>query len=184
MRCSSCRPLLGAHLERALSARARHHVVRHLRTCRECQKVLEEARVVDALLTTASPAEPAANFTYAVMAEIRTMPVPYAHRTNIWLLLGGYIAVGWLIIAGWLKLTGIGMGGAVALAVGALAHASDGFRALAEAAQHAFGNTTPTVAAVVVLALLLDLAAGAALFAFYTFVRPRLALELASARKV
>lgn len=183
MRCSSCRPLLGGYLERALKVRARYHVVRHLRTCPQCRTLLEEARVVDGLLATASPVQPAANFTYAVMAEVRSLPIPYAHRTNVWLLLGGYIAVAWLIIAGWLQLAGIGVGGALLQAGSGAAHTTAGLRTLAEAVQHAFGNTTPTVAALGIGLLLLDLAAGAALFAFYTLVRPRLAAELATVRK-
>jgi anti-sigma factor RsiW len=184
MRCSSCRQLLGGYLERELPHRARYHVVHHLRSCRECQAVLEEARAVDGLLATASSVEPRPNFTYAVMAEVRSLPIPYAHRTNTWLLLGGYVALAWLIIAGWLKLAGITGGSLLAAGGSGAAHVSAGFRALAEAAAHAFGSATPAVAAVVAGVLLLDLTVGAAFFAFYTIVRPRLAAELAYVRKV
>lgn len=183
MRCSFCRGHLGGYLERELPHRARYHVVRHLRACKDCEALLEEARAVDGLLATTLSAEPPPNFTYAVMADVRSLPIPYAHRTNTWLLLGGYIVVAWLIIAGWLKLAGISGGSVLTAAAGGAAHVAAGFRALAEAAAHAFGSATPAVAAAVVGVLLLDLAVGAAFFAFYTIVRPRLAAELAYVRK-
>lgn len=184
MRCSSCRQLLGGYLERELPHRARYRVVHHLRACKECQALLDEARAVDGLLATAAGVEPPLNFTYAVMADVRSLPIPYARRTNPWLLLGVYIAIAWLIIAGWLKFAGIGVGSVLAAAAGGAAHVSAGFHTLAEAAAHAFGSATPSVTALVAGVLLLDLAIGAAFFAFYTIVRPRLAAELSYVRKV
>ena len=184
MRCSHCRPLLGAYVDHALFARARYHVVHHLRTCANCRNWLEEVRAVDGLLATTPDVELPANFTHAVMSEVRTMPIPYAHRTNPWLLLCAYVAVAWIIIGAWLKISGISFAGALAMAASGANHLSLGLRTLAEAAQHAFGSGTPAIAAAVAGVLLLDVLLGAAFFAFYTIVRPRLAAELAYARKV
>jgi len=184
MRCSHCRPLLSAYIDHELSHRARYHVVHHLRSCPDCRGWLEEVRAIDGLLETPQAVEPRANFTHAVMAEVRSLPVPYAHRTNPWLLLCAYVAVAWIIIGAWLKVSGIGFTGAVTMVASGANHLSLGLQTLAEAAQHAFGSTTPTVAAAVGGVLLLDALLGAAFFAFYTIVRPRLAAELAYARKV
>jgi len=184
MRCSHCRALLPACLDRSLAHRARYHVVHHLRACAQCRAWLEEVRVIDGLLATSPCADPAPNFTHVIMSEVRTMPVPAVHRTNPWWLLCAYVAVAWIIIGAWLKLTGVGWATAVAFGTNAGAHLSVGLQTLAEAAQHAFGTTTPTVAAAVAGVLLLDILVGAAFFAFYTVLRPRLAAELAYVRKV
>ncbi|MBV9148416.1 MAG: zf-HC2 domain-containing protein [Candidatus Eremiobacteraeota bacterium] len=184
MRCSHCRPLLGAYVDHALTHRARYHVVHHLRNCAFCRSWLEEVRAIDGLLATPPAVEPKANFTHAVMAEVRSMPIPYVHRTNPWLLLCAYMAVAWIIMGAWLKISGLSLAGAFTMAASGANHLSLGLRTLAEAAQHAFGSTTPAVAAAVAGVLLLDALLGAAFFAFYTIVRPRLAAELAYARKV
>ncbi len=183
VRCSHCRPLLGAYVDQALSHRARYHLAHHLRGCHECRSWLEEVRAVDGLLETMQPPEPAINFTHAVMSEVRTMPIPYAHRPNQWLLLCAYIAIAWIIIGAWLKLSGLSIAAAIAMVGSAAANLSSSLRTLAEAAHHAFGNTTPAVAAALGGVLVLDLLLGAAFVAYYTVLRPRLAAELAYGRK-
>ncbi|MBV8688703.1 MAG: zf-HC2 domain-containing protein [Candidatus Eremiobacteraeota bacterium] len=183
MRCSHCKPLLAAYVDDALSHRTRYHVAYHLRGCHECRLWLEEVRAVDGLLETMQPPQPAPNFTYAVMSEVRSMPIPNAHRTNPWLLLCTYVAVAWMIIGAWLKISGLTLAGAFALVAGGAANLSLGLRTLAEAAHHAFGTTTPAVAAALGGVLVLDVLLGAAFLAYYFVLRPRLAAELAYARK-
>ncbi|MBV8726920.1 MAG: zf-HC2 domain-containing protein [Candidatus Eremiobacteraeota bacterium] len=183
VRCSHCRPLLGGYVDHALSARARYHVVHHLRICADCRRWLEEVRAIDGLLETATAIEPPPNFRHAVMSEVRAMPIPLTHRTNPWLLLCAYVAVAWVIIGAWLKVSGLGIAGVVAVGAIGAAHLGVGLRTLAEAAQHAFGTTTPTVAAAVAGVLVLDLLLCAAFVTFYTVLRPRLAAEIAYARK-
>jgi len=134
VRCSHCRPLLAAYVDHALSHRARYHVVQHLRSCTQCRAWLEEVRAVDGLLETMPPPEPAPNFTHAVMSEVRAMPIPYAHRANPWLLLCAYVAVAWVIIGAWLKLSGLSVAGALAIVASGAANLSLGLRTLAEAA--------------------------------------------------
>jgi len=183
MRCSHCRPLLDAYIEHELSHRSRYHVVHHLRGCAQCRGWVEELRSVDGLLETMSHPEPAPNFTHAVMSEVRSMPIPYAHRTNPWLLLCAYVAIAWVIIGAWLKLSGLSVAGALAMVASGAANFSFGLRTLAAAAHHAFGNPTPAIAAALAGVLVLDLLLGAAFIAYYTVLRPRLAAELAYVRK-
>jgi len=53
MRCSWCEPQLDAYLEGGLSPGTAARVAAHLRTCGDCQALLGELRVIDALLATA-----------------------------------------------------------------------------------------------------------------------------------
>ena len=76
MRCSSCEPLFDRFLEGTLTPREQSEVAAHVRSCTGCALLLEELKVVDALLFTTQAAELPINFTFAVMAETRTMPPP------------------------------------------------------------------------------------------------------------
>lgn len=98
MRCSSCEAHLDRYVEGTLP-HARMALLRtHLQDCASCSAMLEELRVVDALLATARRTEPAANFTFAVMAEVRSMPQPKPRTWRRTLLLGAaYVVAAWIV---------------------------------------------------------------------------------------
>jgi anti-sigma factor RsiW len=97
MRCSSCEPLLDAYLENALPPRQMRAVATHVRRCRSCEALLAELRVVDALLTTASPpGGVGSDFTAAVVSAMPQAPQPAPRRIPLWIYLALYLALGWI----------------------------------------------------------------------------------------
>lgn len=184
MRCSSCKPLLDRYAEGSLSMPQLARIAAHLHGCGECSAVLEELKVVDGLLATISePPAPPLNFTFAVMAEVRALPVPAVPRTNVVALIAAYTLVAWGIIALWLQLSGIGAGGALALVAEFAAQAAGSAHALTAAVSGVFGSGTPQVTWFVLTVLALDAAVGMGIALVYFVVRPRLAARLASVRE-
>lgn len=181
MRCSSCKQLLDRYAEGTLGTQRMLFVSQHLTACGECAAVLEELKVVDALLTTLhAPPAPAPNFTFAVMAEVRSMPLPSVPRTNVLAAIAAYVAVAWAIIVLWLNLAGIGISGGLALATTALTNAAAAVHAISAGATGVFGNGTPAVTAFVIAVLGLDVAVGIGVALVYYVIRPRLVARLAS----
>jgi len=173
MRCSWCEPLLAEYIEGSLSARRMAVVARHVHGCPSCTALLEELKVIDALLaTTTTPSLPE-NFTFAVMAHARSMPIPERRLMPVWMAVGAYLLAVWSLAGGWFLLRGIG---AIAAAQHALAPFGAGLLALANAganAGHALAPNPIAVGAIVTGVLLLDVLALAALLSFYRNVRPR-----------
>lgn len=184
MRCSFCKPLLDRYSEATLCAQQMRQVSAHLQLCGECAAVLEELKVVDGLLTTLSPPQaPAANFTFAILAEVRSMPVPVTPRTNLVALAGAYVLVAWAIIAAWLQLAGIGLAGALSALAGFAASTAGVAHSVTADLTGIFGSGTPQVTAFVLTVLGLDVAIGLGIALIYFVVRPRLAARLASVRE-
>ena len=156
----------------------------HLKTCAHCTSLLDELKIVDALLTTVRTPEPVANLTFAVMAEVRSMPVPVTPRTHVGALLGFYIVVAWAMIALWLHFAGITAQSAFASGLGATSQMWTTANALSTGATGSFGHGSSFVPAIVASALALDLAVAGAIALLYIVVRPRLAAHLASVREV
>ncbi|MBD5635845.1 MAG: sigma-70 family RNA polymerase sigma factor, partial [Candidatus Eremiobacteraeota bacterium] len=102
MRCSSCEKRLDAYVDGSLSPRERTQVAAHVAACPACASLLEEFRVIDALLVTPRTLEPAANFTFKVMAEVRCLPRPHAHRSPALAVLGTYVVFAWVTIGAFL----------------------------------------------------------------------------------
>jgi len=96
--CSSSELLFEAYLDDTLPPRKRVGVRAHLRSCGRCAGLFEELRVVDALL--AGPAEPElpANFTFATMAEVRSLPRPHVCAPPLAAYLVCYLVAAWLLI--------------------------------------------------------------------------------------
>jgi len=173
MRCSSCEPLLADYLEGTLRARRMAVVARHVHGCADCTALIAELKVVDALLATTTPPSLPENFTFAVMAHARSMPVPTRRLMPLWMAIAGYLLAVWLLVGGWFLLRGTG---AIAAIGHALAPFGAGLMALADAglgAGHAIAPSAVAVGAILSGVLLLDVLALAGLFYFYRNVRPR-----------
>lgn len=179
MRCSSCSSLLDRYLEGSLSTPQLLQITAHLGTCAGCAVILEELKVVDGLLATIHTPEPAPNFTFAVMAEVRTMPRPAVSRLNVAALLGTYVVVAWAIIAIWLHIAGITAQTALANTASAFSQLGIGVHLITTGAMNSFGHGAPLVTTFVLGVLALDLAVATGVVIVYGVVRPRLAAHLA-----
>jgi hypothetical protein len=85
-------------LDGTLLPAERGRVLAHVDACDACRSLLEELRVVDALLLAPRAVDPAPNFTFATMAEIRTLPAPRRRRPRIAAYVVCYVVAAWLVI--------------------------------------------------------------------------------------
>jgi hypothetical protein len=97
MNCSSAEALFERFLEDELPAGQRSSLLSHVDLCAGCGGVLEELRVVDALLLAPRQIELAPNFTFATMAEARAVPPPGSSPPPIRAYLVSYLAAAWLV---------------------------------------------------------------------------------------
>lgn len=97
MSCSSTEALFERFLDGELSAAQHVRVIAHVDGCTACRDVLEELRVVDALLTQPREVQLAPNFTFATMAEARAVHAPAPYRAPVRAYLVSYLAAAWLI---------------------------------------------------------------------------------------
>ena len=98
MRCSSSEPLLDEFVDGTLPLETHARLAAHAEECASCGSLLAELRVIDALLLAPRRLEPAPNFNFAVMAEVRSMPRPHASRFHALPVLGIYLAFAWSVI--------------------------------------------------------------------------------------
>jgi predicted anti-sigma-YlaC factor YlaD len=173
MRCSTSERLFDCLLDGTLSALQRRRLDSHLDSCRRCTSVLEELRVIDALLLTPRTLEPAPNFTHKTMAEIRSMPPPKPHkpRLPVWGWLGIYLALSWTVIGVWIAYGRPDAHSALMLSLGFLGHVSTAFGDIGRAASLRIGSLGATIVGLVlgVDLLLISLA----------FIAPRVVARLA-----
>ena len=178
MHCSWCEMQLERYVERSLSPRGMYTVAKHLRGCRACRELLREARMVDALLDTMHVEDSLAiNFTFAVMAEVRTITPVRPSKAKPWLWTLAFIGTFWLIFGVWFAT--IGAHDARALSTVhtfVTALASAGNTVLAPI--HSLTQIAPFALAGGIAILLLDGALLVALLLFYRYVRPRLRARL------
>lgn len=161
MRCCWCEPLLDAYLENALPPRQIREVAAHARRCRSCEALLAELRVVDALLTTASPpACVGSEFTAAVVSATAQAHQHQRRSLPLWIFLALYLALGWITIG---VLASQGAAGGMMSAV-----VASTTRAVGEAGAviSALSPGTPVLAALVSSVLLVDVALVAVLLFF------------------
>jgi anti-sigma factor RsiW len=97
MSCSSTEALFEGFLDGQLSAAQHGRVIAHVDRCGACRGILEELRVVDALLTQPRQVQLAPNFTFAIMAEARAVGAPAPYRAPVRAYLVSYLAAAWLI---------------------------------------------------------------------------------------
>jgi len=174
MRCSSCEPLLDAYLEATLRRRLAREVAGHLRDCGDCDSLLQELRVIDALLTTASPpGSVGGDFTASVLSAARSTRTRSPRRVGFLVPLFIYLAAAWAAIA-FLALRSDYL---VRFAQALTFLVQRNLQALG-AAVGALAPATPLAAAAVTVVLLLDLFLLGALFFGYRRLRPLLTLYL------
>lgn len=177
MRCSSCEPLLDRYVEGTLEPRRMAAISAHLRDCSACANLLTELRVIDALLATTREAELAPNFTFAVMAETRTIARVAPRRVRLWLIGALYLTLAWVLL-GVAALAGGGrIAWAAALWGAARAQSADAFAALSGAA-HGLGSSAPITIGIVVAVLAIDIVLALGAIYFHRTLRPRLAAQL------
>jgi anti-sigma factor RsiW len=175
--CSSFESLLDEYVDGALAPRDRALVAAHVPSCANCSALLEELRVIDALLLQPRKVDPAPNFTFKVMADVRTVPRPRVHRIPGLAVIGTYLAFAWIAI-GLFFLFGDGMAHATWLAlIAAGSHAGDAFGALATATARLFGPNTFRVTAAMSALILVDGALALLLGAGLYFARGRRAAQ-------
>ena len=178
MRCSSCEPLLDRYVEGTLAPKQARDVELHVATCASCAALLAEIRVVDALLATARPAELAPNFTFAVMAEVRSLPAPHRTRAPIAAILGGYLLGAWFLFTA-IAIALAGRLPALAAFENSELHAaSQALRAFVGAGAP-LAPAMPAILTAVVGLLVVDAIFLTCVIFFYRDVRPRLAAHLA-----
>jgi anti-sigma factor RsiW len=173
MRCSSCEPLLDAYLEGMLPARKARLVNAHLRACKECSALLEELRIVDALLATAHPPAMAPGFTAAVVSATSAAQPAAPRRIPIWIAFILYLGAAWALVAVAVR------SHELARLAGALLDGSHRDLAAFDAAVRAVAPATPLAAAAVTGVLLIDLLLFCAIFYGYRRLRLRIAPYLA-----
>ncbi|GAC1349087.1 MAG: hypothetical protein NVSMB19_02570 [Vulcanimicrobiaceae bacterium] len=182
MRCSSCEAQLSAFVDGELGPVARARVAQHLAGCPACAAVVAELRSLDALLLTAREPELAPNFSFRVMAEVRSLPVPHAHRGRPLAVLGTYVVFAWAAIGAFLVFGGGAARGMVATLAAGFGHAAQTAAALGAATGRLFGHHTFDVTAAMGALLAVDLVAAAAFAALYALVRQRRAAPLGASK--
>jgi anti-sigma factor RsiW len=177
VRCSSCEPLLDRYLEGTLTPRQMIDTAAHIRSCTSCARLIEEVKVIDALLFTTDVPELPTNFTFAVMAETRTLPAPKPLQHRVWSFVTLYLTAAWIAALVLFLASGASLakvGGAIAAGFGGLAQSLAGIAG-------GIAHGAPALATFSVGVLSLDLVLAAAAAAVYFLIRPRLAAHLASA---
>ncbi len=173
MRCSSFERLLDAYVDGDLPPIDRARVTRHVAACETCAGLLEEMRVIDALLLTPRRLEPAPNFTFKLMAEVRGLPRPHTHRTSTLATLGAYIVFAWALIGAFLVFGGAAARATYQTLAAAVADAGSAFATVAGTTGHLFGRHAFDVTAAMGGILAADLVAAAGIVGFYALLRSR-----------
>jgi anti-sigma factor RsiW len=171
--------LLDRYLEGTLKPAQMRAIGEHLRSCEHCRGLLEEVKMIDGLLaTTRVPGLPE-NFTFAVMAELNSMPAPRARQHPVWSFLVLYSAAVWAAAVAGMVLTGTGPGTVIAMLGSALNKAGIASSTFSSALSNGLTHTMPGLAAFGFGVLLIDIAMACAFALLYFVVRPRLAARLA-----
>ncbi len=145
MRCSYSEPRLEAYVEGSLPPGERAHVAAHLADCANCAELLAEFRVIDALLLVPRRLEPAPNFTFKVMADVRPLRAPHVRHTPALPILGTYVVFAWATIGGFLWFGGPTAFAMLATLGAAAQYIGAGFGNLAVSASQQFGSQTSDV---------------------------------------
>jgi len=176
--CTSAERAFEGFLDGTLVARERSAVLAHVDGCDPCRGLLEELRVVDALLLAPREIRLAENFTFATMAEVRAQPRPQRPKSRAGAFAVAYLAAAWMLI------------GAIALlaphtmhVLGAAAFAFsrtvvDAFGGTGGALANLLGHSPAALPIAALLALATEMVLAAGIGGAIRYVRPRLAERL------
>ena len=173
LHCSYSEARLDAYVEGELAPAERSRVAAHVAECARCAALLHEFRVIDALLLTPRRLEPAPNFTFKVMAEVRAMPAPHVSHASSWRVLGTYIVFAWATIGAFLLLGGASARAALGSIGGSFAQFGNAFGTLAGISGHLFGNQTTDVGAAMGAVLAADIVVAGAIVGVFAVRRSR-----------
>lgn len=173
MRCSSFESQLSAFVDDELGPVARARVAQHLRGCDACTAFAHELRSIEALLLGARDLEPAANFSFKVMADVRALPAPSRHPSRALAILATYVVFAWAAIGAFLAFGGASARAMLATIGTVFGNVSVATGALASATSRLFGHHVFDVTAAMGALLALDLVAAAAFACAYTIARGR-----------
>ena len=178
MNCSSSEEHFEGLIDGTLARALRSEVLAHVDRCASCRGILEELRVVDALLLAPREATLAPNFTFKVMAELTAQPLPRPRRAPVAAFVVSYIVGAWILVG----LAELGAGprthamlGAAQRGIGTLLAAIGG---ISHAAGRGFSHGFGTITALVGFVLVLDAVLAAAVVVAFVVIRPRLAARL------
>jgi anti-sigma factor RsiW len=177
--CSSCEELFEAYLDDTLAPAQRARVLAHLNACGSCKGILDELRVVDALLVAPRTLELPPNFTFATMAEIRSLPRPHPSPAPLVAYLVSYLVAAWLLIAAGFLLAGSAMRAFGETALDAIAQLARTFGALLHEGARMLGDLG-TLGTMLGAAVLIDVTLVVALIVGFAVLRPRLTDRLRS----
>lgn len=179
MRCSSSRVKLDEYVDGTLEPLRARAIERHLAGCGACGALLEELRSIDALLLTARTIDPSPAFTFATMAEVRSLPAPHVHRSPVLSIGAVYLVFAWTLIGLWFAFGGSAGRGVLSLILGTLGAYGAAIARLSSVTGGVFGHATSGVTALMGAILALDIVATVGIALVYGVVRPRLAAHLA-----
>jgi anti-sigma factor RsiW len=177
--CSSSEELFEGYLDGTLLPAQRARLLAHLASCGPCKGVLEELRVVDALISSPRHVELPANFTFATMAEVRAVPRPQTTSAPVYAYLVSYLVAAWLLIGAGFLFAATAMRAFGETALDASASLARVFGIVGHAGARVAGDFG-ALGTVLGAAILLDVAVVIALVVGFTVVRPRLADHLRS----
>jgi anti-sigma factor RsiW len=93
--CSWCEERFERFLDDLLTPGETARLRAHVDACPACYGLLEELRVVDALLLGPRTVELPANFTFATMADVRELPRPCVSGLPVAATLTAYVVAAW-----------------------------------------------------------------------------------------
>jgi hypothetical protein len=142
--------------------------------------VLEELRVVDALLIAPRQVELAPNFTFATMAEARALPPPVPYRAPIRAYLISYLAAAWLIAGACLLLAPHLMHAVTGTTLDVLRSIASAFGGLGAVVSRLFDRGGNVLTAILGALIAFDVVLIAGFGWAVKYVRPRLVERLRS----
>ena len=179
MSCSSSEALFETYLDGTLGPVRRARLRAHLRTCGRCTGLLEEVRVLDALLVSPSTPELPANFTFATMAEVCALPRPHVSSPPLVAYLVCYLVAAWLVIGAAFLVADSAMRGVGVTAIDVSRQLVGALSVVGHAVARLIGDFGP-LGTMFAAGLALNVALLVAVLVGITVVRPRLAARLRS----
>ena len=171
--CSSSDSALDEFLDGTLSPVRHARVSAHVAACEQCTELLVELRVVDALLLGPRQLEPAPNFSFKVMADVRTMPAPHVPRSRTIAIITTYIVFAWAAIGTFLAFGGASARAALAFLLGAATRLGSETQTLAAASGRLYGHRALDVTSAMGALLAVDLVGTALFVTGYLVIRAR-----------